>query len=110
MALPEQPNSSTAPTAPTGRFDVTGPELISMEQAAVLLREVTSEKITYENQTLEEAYASRAGLGVSKFEIDGWVTSYSAIAAGEFEVVSDTVERFTGHPPMTLKAFLQSNR
>jgi len=97
-------------TAPTGRFDVTGPELVTMEQAAARLTEVTGRPVTYQNETLEEAYASRAGFDVPQFEIDGWVTSYSGIAAGEFEVLSDTVERFAGHPPMTLKAFLESRR
>jgi uncharacterized protein YbjT (DUF2867 family) len=92
--------------APTGRFDVTGPELVTMKQAADLLTEVTGTRVTYQNETLEEAYASRAGFDVPQLEIDGWVTSYSGIAAGEFEVLSDTVERFAGHPPMTLRAFL----
>ena len=96
----------TDPAAPTGKFDVTGPELVTMAQAAALLTEVTGQTVTYRNETLAEAYASRAGFDVPKFEIDGWVTSYSGIAAGEFEVLSDTVERFTGQPPMTLKAFL----
>nr|WP_067290237.1 hypothetical protein [Marinobacterium profundum] len=41
-----------------------------------------------------------------QFELDGWVSSYSAIAVGEFEVLSDTVERFTGRAPMSLKAYL----
>lgn len=45
-----------------------------------------------------------AEYNAEQFEIDGRVTSYSAIAAGEFEVLSDTVARFTGHPP----AFLES--
>ena len=96
----------TDPAAPTGKFNVTGPELVTMAQAAALLTEVTGQTVTYRNETLAEAYASRAGFDVPKFEIDGWVTSYSGIAAGEFEVLSDTVERFTGQPPMTLKAFL----
>ena len=97
----------TNPDQPTGRFDVTGPELLTMEQAAALITEVTGTTVTFQNETRDEAYASRAKIEAPKFEIDGWVTSYLAIAAGEFEVLSDTVERFTGHPPMTLRAFLE---
>jgi len=100
----------TDPAQPTGRFDVTGPELVSLEQAAALLTEVSGQPVTYINETLQEAYASRAGIDAPQFEIDGWVSSYSAIAAGEFAVLSDTVERFTGHPPMSLRAFLESMR
>ncbi|TWU23408.1 Quinone oxidoreductase 2 [Novipirellula galeiformis] len=99
----------TDPTSPTGRFDVTGPELLSMEQAAALLTEVSGNPVVYQNETLEEAYASRAHIDAPQFEIEGWVTSYSGIAAGEFEVVSDTVERFAGHLPMTLRAFLEGH-
>lgn len=87
----------TDPKAPVGRFDVTGPELVTMEQAAALLTEVTGRVVTFQNETLGEAYASRATFDVPRFEIDGWVTSYSAVAAGEFEVLSDTVARFAGH-------------
>lgn len=97
----------TDPDQPTGRFDVTGPELLTMEQAAALLTEVTGTTVTFQNETREEAYASRAGIDAPQFEIDGWVTSYLAVAAGEFEVQSDTVQRFTGHPPMSLRAFLE---
>jgi len=37
------------------------------------------------------------------------VTSYAAIATGEMDVVSDTVERLTGHPPWALEPFLRAN-
>lgn len=100
----------TDPRAPTGRFDVTGPELVTMEQAADVLTHVTGRTVTFVDETLQEAYASRARFDVPQFEIEGWVTSYSAIAAGEFEVLSDTVERFAGHPPMALKVYLESMR
>ncbi len=40
----------------------------------------------------------------------GWVTSYAGMAAGEFEVLSDIVERFVDHPLITLKAFLKSRQ
>ncbi|WP_217645450.1 SDR family oxidoreductase [Oceanisphaera psychrotolerans] len=98
----------TDPTRPTGRFDVTGPELVTMSEAAALLSEISGQQVTYMEETQAEAYASRAGFKAPQFELDGWVSSYSGIAAGEFEVLSDTVERFTGHPPMTLKAFLEN--
>jgi len=43
--------------------------------------------------------APRAPSGALDWEIEGWVTSYAAIAAGEMDVVSDTVTRLTGHEP-----------
>ena len=52
---------------------------------------------------------SRAPTGAPDWEIEGWVTSYAVIAAGELERVSDDVERLTGRSPITLEAFLRDN-
>jgi NAD(P)H dehydrogenase (quinone) len=67
----------------------------------------TGRPVTYHAETLEEAYASRASYGAPEWEVEGWVTSYVAIATGEMNVVSDTVSRLTGHAPMTLADFLR---
>jgi hypothetical protein len=39
--------------------------------------------------------------------IEGWVSSYVAIANGELDVVTDTVERIAGHPPLRLEQYLR---
>ena len=87
-------------------YDVTGPETITFHQVAEALSRVTGRSITYHAETLEEAYESRASYGAPDFEVEGWVTSYAAIATGEMDVVSDTVSKLTGHAPMTLVDFL----
>ncbi len=46
--------------APTGRFDVTGLELVTMQQAAALLTKVSGQPVTYQNETLAEAYVCGA--------------------------------------------------
>jgi uncharacterized protein YbjT (DUF2867 family) len=89
-------------------FDVTGPELMTMADAAQVLAEVTGEPVRYHDETVEEAFASRASFGAPDWEVEGWVTSYTAIAAGELEVVSDVVERIAGHPPTSLRDHLRS--
>ena len=88
-------------------YDVTGPEAITLQEVAEELSRVTGRSITYHAETLEEAYESRASYGAPDFEVEGWVTSYAAIAAGEMDVVSDTVSKLTGHPPMTPADFLR---
>lgn len=35
--------------------------------------------------------------------IEAWVSTYLQIAAGELDVVSDTVPRITGHPAQSLR-------
>jgi NAD(P)H dehydrogenase (quinone) len=88
-------------------YDVTGPEAISLREAAEELSRVTGREVAYHLETLEEAYESRSSYGAPEWEVEGWVTSYAGIAAGEMDVVSGTVGELTGHPPMGLAEFLR---
>jgi NAD(P)H dehydrogenase (quinone) len=90
-------------------YDMTGPEALTMEEIAEELSRVTGRRIAYHNETLEEAYASRAHYGAPDWEVAGWVTTYAAIANGELEAVSDDVAAVAGHPPMSLAEFLRAN-
>lgn len=60
------------------------------------------------NESLDEAYASRATYGAPDWEVEGWVTTYTAIAAGELDVVTDHVERLTGDQPVDVVEFLST--
>ncbi|GAA2103435.1 SDR family oxidoreductase [Microlunatus panaciterrae] len=107
--------ADVAVTVLTGRghdgqsYDVTGPEAITLADAAQTISRVSGLTVRYEEETLEEAYASRAQFGAPRFEVDGWVTSYLAIAHGEVSAVSDWVPRLTGHPAQGLEDFLRDN-
>ncbi|WP_330186251.1 NAD(P)H-binding protein [Dactylosporangium sp. AC04546] len=76
-------------------YSLTGPEAFTLHEAAEAFG------LRYHPETVEEAYASRRDLG-APFEVEGWVTSYTAIAAGEFAEVTDHVERLTGRRPQGL--------
>jgi NAD(P)H dehydrogenase (quinone) len=84
-------------------YDVTGGEALSMAEAAAQLSERLGRPIAYKDETLEEAWASRAAYGAPDWQVEAWITTYTAIAAGELERVSDTVERLTGRAPLTLR-------
>ena len=88
-------------------YDLTGPEAITLHEVAEKLSRVAGRDVAYHTETLEEAYASRASYGAPDWEVEGWVTTYAAIAAGEMDVVSDAVERLTGHPPISFPEFLR---
>ena len=90
-------------------YDMTGPRAISMEETADILGNVVGRPIRYHEETLDEARSSRAPTGAPDWEIEGWVTSYAAIATGEMDVVSDAVERVAGHPPQALEPFLRAH-
>ena len=72
-------------------LEVTGPEALTMAEAAEVLTEITGRPVTYRDQTVEEAWATRRPSGHPDWEIEGWVTSYLAIAAGELSTVTDVV-------------------
>ncbi|MCM2373811.1 SDR family oxidoreductase [Aporhodopirellula aestuarii] len=91
----------------TERLDVTGPELIDLHDAARLLSDITGEPVRYEEETIEEAYRSRAKFHATKVELDGWISSYKSIAEGEMSIVSDTVQRLTGRPALTPREYLE---
>jgi NAD(P)H dehydrogenase (quinone) len=88
-------------------YDVTGTRLQTLDDIAAELTEITGRPVKYEQETVEEAWASRASYGAPDWEVEGWVSSYAAIAAGELAVVSDTVERLGGHPPLTLAGLVE---
>jgi NAD(P)H dehydrogenase (quinone) len=90
-------------------YELTGPEAFTLTEAAQVITEMTGREVVYLEETLEEARASRAPSGAPDWEIEGWVTSYAVIAAGELDVVSDAIERLAGHAPMGLRAFLEAH-
>jgi NAD(P)H dehydrogenase (quinone) len=90
-------------------YEVTGREALTMAEAAELLTRFSGREVTYVEETIEEARASRAPSGAPDWEIEGWVTSYAAIATGELDVVTDTVARLAGHEPMTLAELLEAH-
>jgi uncharacterized protein YbjT (DUF2867 family) len=97
-------------TALDGRaLEVTGPEALTLAEAAEVLAEVTGRPVEYRDQTVEEAWATRRPSGHPDWEIEGWVTSYLAIAAGELSTVTDVVPRLTGHPARTVAEHLRAH-
>jgi NAD(P)H dehydrogenase (quinone) len=90
-------------------LEVTGPEALSMAEAAAVLGEVTGRPAIYRDQTVEEAWATRRPSGHPDWEIEGWVASYLAIAAGELSAVTDVVPRLTGHLARSVAEHLRAH-
>ena len=90
-------------------LDVTGARAFSFAEAADEMAALSGRRIVYRDETLEEARASRAGYGVPDWQVEAWISTYAAIAAGELDVVSDTVERLTGHAPATLADYVRAH-
>jgi uncharacterized protein YbjT (DUF2867 family) len=87
-------------------YELTGPDALTLTQVAAVISEVTGRPTRFVNETVEEAYASRASYGAPDWQVDAWVSTYTAIASGELSAVSDDVQRLTGRPPLSLHALL----
>lgn len=87
-------------------YDLSGPEDLSLARAAELLTAGTGRTITFHNETVEEAYASRASYGAPPWQVDAWVSTYTAIAAGELAGPTSAVHELTGREPLGLAQFL----
>ena len=87
-------------------LNLTGPEALKIDEIAAILSDHIGRTVTYIPETIEEAYASRAVYGAPPWQVDAWVSTYTAIAAGELSTVSEDIPEVTGHPAMTLKQVL----
>jgi uncharacterized protein YbjT (DUF2867 family) len=95
------------PALHVGRtYDLTGPEDLSLARAAELLTAGTGRTITFRNETLDEAYSSRASYGAPPWQVDAWVSTYTAIAAGDLAGPTSAVHELTGREPLSLAQFL----
>jgi NAD(P)H dehydrogenase (quinone) len=91
------------PSAHNGRtYSLTGPAALTLDDFAAILTTALGRPISYHAETVEEAYASRASYGAADWEVDGWVSTYTAIAAGELAGVTDDIPELTGHPATSL--------
>ncbi|KRF08770.1 NAD(P)-dependent oxidoreductase [Arthrobacter sp. Soil782] len=95
------------PVAHVGRtWDLTGPEALSLSEVAAIITRVTGRPTRYEEETVEEAYASRAPYGVPDWQLDAWVSTYTAIASGQLERTTTAVQELTGSAPLDLEKLL----
>lgn len=83
-------------------LNLTGPEDLSMEEIVALLSKETGKTIAYVDESVEEAYESRKKWPAQTWEYDAWVSTYTAIKAGEQAGVSTDVEKVLGRPAMSL--------
>ncbi|GKV74198.1 SDR family oxidoreductase [Arthrobacter sp. KFRI-F3372] len=87
-------------------YNLTGPEELTLAQAADIITQSTGRTVSYQPETLEEAYASRASYGAPPWQVDAWVSTYTAIAAGDMAGISPDVHGLTGEDPISLREFL----
>ena len=85
-------------------YDVTGSAAQTMTEIAYQLARASGRPISYVRKTLEETQTSLGAGGTGD-----WCTFFAAVAAGEMDVVSDTVASLTGHDPQTFAEYLRDH-
>ncbi|HEY3924050.1 MAG TPA: NAD(P)H-binding protein [Acidothermaceae bacterium] len=90
-------------------YQLTGPQDISVGELVAAVAAASGRAVRYQAETMDEAFASRAHYGAPRFEVEGWVSGYVAVANGELEGVTDSVPRLTGHTATELAEFLREH-
>jgi NAD(P)H dehydrogenase (quinone) len=97
----------TSDAAYEGRtLNLTGPEALTMHEIASILSDHLGRTVGYVPESIEEAYASRALYGAPQWQVAAWVSTYTAIAAGELAGISEDIPKVTGHPARSLDQVL----
>ena len=86
-------------------YTLTGSQPLSFAEIAAVLTEITGKPHRYHNETVEEAFASRKAAypDTPDWQIEAWVSTYTAIAKGELAAVSDDLPQLLGHAPLNFE-------
>lgn len=97
-----------APAAHGGStYSLTGPQALTLDEVAHVMTAAQGRPVRYQPETVAEAYASRASYGAPDWQVQAWVSTYTAIAAGELATVTGDVPLLTGHPGVSLAELLR---
>ena len=80
-------------------YELTGPRALSLSDVAAALT-AAGRPTVYRQESVEEARASRSVYGAPDWQVDAWVSTYTAIASGALDRVTHDVERLTGRRPL----------
>jgi NAD(P)H dehydrogenase (quinone) len=87
-------------------LDITGPEALSQADLAVLAAQITGKSITTVPLELEKLIQGMVGAGLPRPIAEIYASIDTAIAQGQFDVVSHAVEELTGAKPAPAAEFL----
>ena len=96
----------TTPQAPNTDLVITGPQTLSYGDIAAVLTEVTGRSVTHRQLTYEQM-RDRLAAGMPAEFAELLAGMDLAIAEGAEDRTTDTVERLTGRPPRSFRAFVE---
>lgn len=90
-------------------YALVGPEQVSYQAVAGIVGKVLGRAIPYE-QMEADAFADMLGMSSYTYFKDHCRSIVKDLANGIFEVRNNLIEEITGHPPMSVEAFVTKNR
>jgi len=90
-------------------YSVTGPQSLTMTELAATATAVTGDSYGCEPQSREDWTAKRLGMGREPWSVEAGLSSWDALNAGEFDLVTDAVQELTGAPPLTAAEWITAN-
>ncbi len=92
-------------------YDLTGPELLTLHDAARILSEIVERTITYIPESIDDFRARMQNILTNQWHIDGVVELMQEMAEeGGLDYTTNTVEELLGRPPISLKQFLEEHK
>ena len=89
-------------------YTLTGPEALSFTEVAARAGAALGRDLRFVDETVEEAYATRRAAypDAAPWQLDAWVSTYTAAADGSLAALSDDVRKVTGREPRRLEDVL----
>lgn len=87
-------------------LDITGPEALTQADLAALATKIVGKPIIYVPLELEQLIQGMVGAGLPRPVAEIYASIDTAIAQGQFDVVSNAVEELTGCKPASVAEFL----
>jgi NAD(P)H dehydrogenase (quinone) len=88
-------------------YDLTGPAAMTFTEVAARTSRALGRSLRFQDESVEDAYAwRREAYGAEDWQLDAWVSTYTAVRDGEMETVTDDVRRITGHAARSLEDVL----
>jgi NAD(P)H dehydrogenase (quinone) len=91
-------------------YDITGPELLSFEQVARLLAEVSGRQLAYVEVDDATFAEETAAAGVPELMVEGLTGMGRAVREGYFAVQTGDYASITGSDPLPLRQVLEAHR
>ena len=91
-------------------YELSGPQSITMPEAAAQLSEVLGSTVSYVDLTADEFRSGLIGAALPEWLVDGIVALYQLIREGHLATVTHFVEELTGRPARPYPEFAQAHK